>query len=452
MKYYLAALLWIVFVASTHASAAEPKPLMREFMGINGHTIQFDSALYAEVCRLARDYHPYQWDVDNVIGGPTHFPTSLTLDWKDKSGKFRDWKGPVDWQKIYGQWQKDGFEVHACLQFDGVAFNQWPDIEKNTFDYGKAFAAYCGPSHHKLVTSVEIGNEPAGNKQYSADQYKTVLRAMSRGIREGDPKLKIVSCAVQAGKGDGYCEPIDVLKGESKSYDVVNLHQYAFLAGWPSFERTYPENEKLNYLGLLQKSIDWRNENAAGKPVWLTEFGYDSSTKPPEPKNAQWKGCTDLQQAQWIVRSYLVMAELDLGRAYLYFFDDNDQPSLHASSGITRHLEPKPSYWAMRHLYHTLGDCRFSRVIEKSADVNGAYIFEFTNGKNANQLIWVAWLASGSDRTAEKKKIKLPGNLIKAERMATKKGEDTRLKMDVPPDRSVTISLSESPIFLVIKK
>jgi hypothetical protein len=37
-----------------------PKPLVRDFLGVNGHTIQFRPKLYRPVCRLARDYHPVE--------------------------------------------------------------------------------------------------------------------------------------------------------------------------------------------------------------------------------------------------------------------------------------------------------------------------------------------------------------------------------------------------------
>ena len=36
---------------------------------------------------------------------------------------------------------------------------------------------------------------------------------------------------------------------------------------------------------------------------------------------------------------------------YLYYYDDNDEPQLHGSSGITRKFIPKPAYYAMAHLY-----------------------------------------------------------------------------------------------------
>ncbi len=52
----LRSLILVSFVASTLA-AEESKPLFKDFMGVNGHTVQFKPELYKSVCRLVRDYH-----------------------------------------------------------------------------------------------------------------------------------------------------------------------------------------------------------------------------------------------------------------------------------------------------------------------------------------------------------------------------------------------------------
>lgn len=56
-----------------------------------------------------------------------------------------------------------------------------------------------------------------------------------------------------------------------------------------------------------------------------------------------WSGVTDTQQAQYPVRSLLCFAERDIKRAYLYYFNDDDKASVHASSGLTRNFELKPN-------------------------------------------------------------------------------------------------------------
>ena len=62
-----------IMITSIHTSSftrePESNPLFRDFMGINGHTVQFRPKLYAETCRLVRDYHSLGWDV----GDETHY-------------------------------------------------------------------------------------------------------------------------------------------------------------------------------------------------------------------------------------------------------------------------------------------------------------------------------------------------------------------------------------------
>ena len=42
------------------ADPASPRPTMGEFIGANGHTIQFKPELYGQVCRKVRDYHSFE--------------------------------------------------------------------------------------------------------------------------------------------------------------------------------------------------------------------------------------------------------------------------------------------------------------------------------------------------------------------------------------------------------
>lgn len=432
----------------TLAAESDAKPLMRDFIGINGHTIQFNPELYAPLCRLVRDYHPYLWDIDGTSDKLRPFPVAQHIDWEDSKGNFRPWHAPVNWHELYDSWKKEGFEIDACIQM-GAKAKDFKDLAKDSYAYGKAFAEYFGPSHHNLVTSVEIGNEPAGNKAWSEEDYKTLFVNMARGVREADPKLKILTCTTEAGETDGWSMPTDLFKDTPELYDVLNVHKYALKSHWPAFERTYPENSSVNYPATIQKTIDWRDANAPDKEVWITEFGYDASTKEPAPDNAQWKDSTDLQQAQWIIRSFLVFSGMDLDRAYLYWFNDSDTPSFHAASGVTRNFVPKPSYWAMKHLYASLGDYRFSRAVEQNPE--GAWVFEYVNGKDASDVVVVAWSATGDDRTLDHP-LQLTGKLVKAERMPTTENEDTTVKLAPANDGRVTAQLTESPLYVWLKR
>jgi serine/threonine-protein kinase ATR len=395
---------------------------MRDFMGLNVHTVQFKPALYAPVCRLVRDYHPMEWDLGKDTSHPTTFPLAINR---------------VDWGSMYGSWKKAGYEIDACLMFPP---NQWKDPAADARAYGLAFARYFGPSHQSLVTSAEIGNEPA---KYSEKQYRPLFENMAKGLRAGDPKLKIATCAVMTGKPDQWSKPMSAVAGLEDLYDILNVHSYAFKDHWPTWRRSYPEDPKIVYLKEIQSVIDWRNDHAKGKQVWLTEFGYDSSTKTPDKAGPwkDWVGVTDLQQAQYTVRSFLVLSSMDVDRAYLYFFNDKDEPQLHGASGITRNFKPKPAFHAMAHLYKTLGDYRFVKAISKQEDL---YCYQYDNASKPNEKIYVAWSPTGQ---GEVKNLPLPAAVYRAEQMPTTPGEAPVVKFKSVPN-GIEIEVSQSPLYL----
>lgn len=438
--------------ASAATAAEKEKPLMRDFMGINAHSVQFKAELYAPVCRLVRDYHNIDWDVNDDSSAQTTFPHALkAIHWKDDSGKFRDWRGPVDWQQIYSEWIAAGFEIDACLSLGNFTIDKWNNPEEDAYRYGKDFAEYFGPSGpNKLVTSVEIGNEPAGQDRFSEEDYLAIFEPMARGIREGDPELLILTCTAAAPEPDPWSHNLNIFRDHGDLYDVINIHHYTMPKGWPTWERVNPEDAEAGYGPILEKTVRWRDQYAPGKQIWITEFGYDASTQDPDPEGPMkdWIDSTDLEQAQWIVRSFLCLAQLDVDRAYLYWFNDSDTPSFHAASGITRKLEPKMSYWAMRHLYQNLGDYRFGKIVRRTKD---CFIYEFVHGDDPSQVVWVAWSPTRGDKTTTQS-IKLPGQLVKAERMPTTEAEAAPVELTQADSGTVKLPVTESPLYLWVQE
>jgi len=428
--------LLTLLAASAQAAppaAAKAHPLLRDFIGLNVHTVQFKPELYAPVCRVVRDYHPLEWDVGRDTSRATTFPMAANR---------------VDWGSMYGSWAKAGFTIDACIMFDGIAADHWKDPARDAHAYGEAFARAFGPSADKpLVASAEIGNEPS---KYSVAQYRTLFENMAKGFRAGDPKLKIATCAVMTGKPDQWSKPMEAVAGLEDLYDVVNLHSYAFKDKWPTWRRSYPEDPDIVWLKEVRSVIDWRNEHAPGKQVWLTEFGYDSATHPPAKDGPwkDWQGVTDEQQAQYIVRSFLVLSALDLDRANLYFFNDKDEAQLHGASGITRNFKPKPSYYAMSQLYRELGDYRFTRVLAQTA--GDLYCYEYENPAKPGQRAYVAWspTAGGPNRTH---RLPLPTevipNLARAQRMATASGDPTSATWKVA-GTAIEMEIGPSPVYI----
>lgn len=367
------------FLTLSHSSFAQPaeRPLFRDFVGLCGHTVQFKPDLYQPVCRVVRDYHPVKWDLAD--------DTSVMPEWPFA-------KNRVSWEQVYRSWHDKGLSISVCFQFDDMKATDWKDIERDACAYAKGFAENFGPGGKwPFVHCVEIGNEPG---HLDDATYLRLFKAMAAGIREGNPKLKIATCNTEAGGSDRYWKGADIFKPHLESIDVLRIHRYALKEGWPTWRRSYPEDSSVPYLSKIQDMIDWRDKHAAGREMWVSEFGWDCSTQKPDPKGdmAKFITCTDDEQAMWLVRSYFLFAEMGIDKAFIFFFNDDDKPSFHACSGITRRFQPKPAYHAIAWMLGHLADYRFSRALHKSE--KDGYVFEFTAEKAGSPRILAAWHAT----------------------------------------------------------
>lgn len=429
-------LLCLCALAMGRAGAAEPtappRPLFRDFMGLNGHTVQFRPQLYRPVATLARDYHPAEWDLGQDSDFAPPFPFA---------------RNRVDWSQVYGSWRREGWRTDACVMFESLPRERWKALAADARAYAERFARALGPSSTKaLVETVEIGNEPG---KFSDADYRVVFENMARGFKAGDSRLRVATCALTTGPSQAYAKSVECLAGLEALYDVLNVHTYAELEGWPTWRRSYPEDPRLkHYLPDARRLCEWRDRQAPGKEVWITEFGYDATTRAPDPKTEfkQWVGVSEEQQAQWIVRSWLVFASLPVQRAYLYFFNDEDEPHVHGASGLTRHFQPKPAFHAAAHLQRTLGDYRFSRVVlERPGDV---LLYEFSHGTDSRRRLWVAWSPTGSQRTVTFELPRFDGAIERAERMPLRADEPPGVPL-APENRQIL--LSESPLYLFLR-
>ncbi|HEY3965560.1 MAG TPA: hypothetical protein VGM05_13470 [Planctomycetaceae bacterium] len=422
--------------SATGADPADQRPLMREFIGVNGHTVQFRPALYAAVCRKVRDYHNFEWDMGKETDFVTRFPEA---------------RNRVNWDQVYGSWQQSGFETDVCVMFNDTPPDLWKDLPKDAQAYGLALARAFGPSSpKKLVSSVEIGNEP-GN--YDDEQYQRLFESLANGLRAGDPQLKVATCNMTVGKSGKYEKSVACVAGLESLYDVLTIHTYAMAEGWPTWKRSYPEDPKIDFLKPVEALITWRNAHANGKEIWVTEFGWDASTKPNLKTGdfAKWEGnVSDEKQAQYLVRAFLVFAALDVGRAYLYFFNDADEPSFHASSGITRNFVPKPSFHALAHLYKTLAEYRFHRILRKTE--GDVYAYEFIHGSDPKKKIIVFWSPTGSGRRgAVDLSIGAAAKIVQTERMPLTAGNAAPIRTKLQSG-TVHCELDESPGYLWIEE
>lgn len=420
---------FLCLLALPLAAIAE-KPVFNDFMGLCVHTVQFKPELYEPVTRLVRDYHSVHWDLDDDTQASIDFPFA---------------KNRVQWEKMYGRWVEAGYEIDAALMFNNLNAEDWKDLPADAERYAQAFAKFFGPSSRNLVTSAEVGNEPG---HYSDEDYARLFRAFATGLRQGDPKLKILTSNLTTGESTKYAKNIDLLKDMGELYDVLKVHTYAQVEGWPTWERSYPEDPDIDFLEKVQAVIDWRNEHATGKEVWITEFGWDATTAPQQKEGTfkDWVGSTETEQARYLVRAFLCFSAMDVQRAYIYFFNDNNAASVHASSGLTRKYEPKPAFYAVAHLCATLGDYRFTRVREEKP--GELYVYEYQSATDPKQFIWAAWSPTGEDREASVELNTGSGKVEKIERMPLKAEAVETVKWKSPRNGAIELTVTESPAYI----
>jgi hypothetical protein len=378
--------LLLLTAAGLHAAP----PPFSEFTGLCGHTVQFRPDLYKPVCTWVRDYHPVSWDLEKDTGVLPEWPFA---------------KNRVSWEQVYGSWHRAGLKTTASLMIDEM-HRDWKDMPRDARAYAKSFAEQFGPGgKYPYVEWVEIGNEPG---LYDDASYRVLFEAMARGIREGNPRLKIMPCNTEM-ESDRYWKGVHVLKGMEDLYDGLQIHRYAIAEGWPVWRRSYPEDPSVPWLGAVRKLLDWRDSHAKGKPVWVTEFGWDSSTQQPDPKGewAKWKGSTDSEQARWIVRAFFIFARMGVDKAFVYFFNDDDKPQLHACSGLTRNFKPKPAWHAVAWMLKSLGRHRFHRALRES--MTEGYVYEFAPDTPGGDPVFAVWHPT---RESVELSVSLPGHTL----------------------------------------
>lgn len=225
-----------------------------------------------------------------------------------------------------------------------------------------------------------------------------------QALREGDPRLKIATCNVTTRKGGKYDKPIELFRPRLQQVDLFTVHTYAQTEAWPTWRRTFPESPATPYLEDVRKVVAWRDAHAPGKPVWVTEFGGDRATSLADRKGdfAKWEGnVSDTVQAAYLLRSIPLFLAEGVERAHIYFYDDKDEPKLHAASGILRHGQPKLSWYALRQMQNLLGDAKLERLDHQ----DGLYIATW---RKADGKVWLMLWTAEKDRATSTRALSLP--------------------------------------------
>ncbi len=406
---YAKAVQWEFKVYDRHGPFGPPYPMppneksLADRLGINGiwgwgfntysdHLPEGEGPFrYRHIATKARNYHEMLWDIENP-------GQKADYDKMARGGgtAAHEW---LNWDREYKQWQKAGLELSASVMFTNktVPVTEWGNAQEDAYQYAFDFAAHFGEKG--LVQLLEAGNEPW---DYPPGFYPVLLEGFARGAKEGSDKIRVIPAALQASfpmhDGHAYNNYIgDNIPASALPWlDGLNVHLYAHAFNHEGIRiSTHPESKRSGMHGI-RNMIRYRDANLPGKPVHVTEFGYDSRGADEECPHSE---CvSELQQAVWGVRAALMLLRYGAEDVYWYFFaNEYTAAALHTRSGLTGSVntgfQPKAAFYAFEKLIKILGNYQLYDVLYENDE---AVVYRFMHKETGSQKV-IAWRPVGGD-------------------------------------------------------
>lgn len=322
-----------------------------------------------------------------------------------------------------------------------------------------------------LIKYYEDDNEPDYNwktPQWTATNYAKYCNAVHDGfgvqtdvdhpllgIKSVDAEAKHVMAGM-ALSDTTYLNTVLKLSANRIPFDVLNLHWYC-----SDHTNSYsPEHEKYGFEASYRNFFKWKNRNLPNTPVWMTEFGWDTFLASDNKHSYTY--APELQQANYILRSYLVLLKMGFEKAFLFMDTDTDSKSIvqYSASGLlsdknTKFIR-KPSFYYLATMQNLLGKTQLTKANEYKtlSGENEIYCIEFFNPSNSERVFaaWTRRANSNADNGA-KTTYQLKPGYTPTYAYAVKPvdgdldGDTLSFSGNI---QSINLNLTETPQFLVI--
>ena len=464
------------------------KITMADYMGVNSNVAAYDNKYLADLSKCVkwiREYHDwsqyeaannyYKWD--NITTQPQGYTWPPHTDYMiacrtlgmnvliDVLGK-PDWAGtsPIPVNTGTGSNASDYIEK---LEFIGQLVARYGSKKIATSLLETADKA----TGLNLIKYYEDDNEPDytwKSPLWPAVNYAKYCNAVHDGFGvtpdANHPLLGIKSVdpdAIHVMAGLASADTIyvnTVLKSSNGRvpFDILNVHWYC-----TDFSKAYsPENEKYGYEVSFRKFFKWRDRNLPNIPVWITEFGWD--TYLASNNTHSYTYAPALQQANYLMRSYLVLLKLGFGKSFLFMDTDTDSKNVlqYSSSGLLADKNSKyirkTSFYYLATMQNVLGKAEFSKVVsyKEPSGANEVYCFGFINPVTSENVfaLWTRKSNSGTDDGTKTSYQFNPG--YQAAYAYSVVPVDQDMDGDTihynTASQTIDLNLSETPQFLVV--
>jgi Glycosyl hydrolase catalytic core len=210
----------------------------------------------------------------------------------------------------------------------------------------------------------------------SALDYARICNAIYEGIHLTLLRGEQVACGVTTARGNNAprtrrpsVAPIGFLRAAKaagmRTFDAYAHHPYSgdrrFAPG------AKPRNPRAVTLGNIQRLINEVNRLYGPKPIWITEYGYETSP-PDRVFGVNWR-----QQANYLRQAYGIARRNPRIEMLLWFLSrDEARPTGWASGFVSASGKRKPSFWA----FQTLAKAARKRQVQMTRSVRRAQVVD----------------------------------------------------------------------------
>ena len=233
---------------------------------------------------------------------------------------------------------------------------------------------------------------------------------------------------------------------------MINVHYYSFGPGAPK-PALSPEDDQVQ--AKLAAVVAYRDQNLPGKPVWWTEFGYDTYANSPLHAPALGSNSAFIVQGQWLVRDLLAALAAGIERATLFELDDTCTPpasacdTQFATAGLLADpgSAPKPAWYFLATFR-----ARLQTMVYAGAPPSGqpdVSIAQFKDTRSAGGAL-VVWAPTSKATVHAGYSLALPAGASSASAVALVDKQATGVETALTPAAgAVTLDVSETPTIVL---
>jgi hypothetical protein len=474
--------------------------LVRDFLGVNAF---IDDPLdKLTPIGTVREYHNWGWLADNYAAGPAYPNMRYTFM------NFNGW----DWDMYFAGIKAAGASAFPAVQ-GGVPWINGGAVPPIAQGADKtAAASYVAHGDVMFQIAARYGstkvadaklelkanqtrvsglgtveyfedfNEQDNAPGFTGDAFAAMASADydgdqmrlgdTIGVKNADPNAKLVmgglSGAYPTANGkwvDSITVFLDAMRAWSAAHrggsfpaDVINVHLYSFgPGGMPPAPAVSPEADGVK--DKLASVVAYRDKNLPGKPVWWTEFGYDTFDQSPLHAPAIGGNSAEVVQAQWLVREFLAGAAAGIDRATLYVLRDDchttdvqcHPETQFATCGLTTikgEWTPKPSWFFLATFRARLGTMVFAG--EQTSGNPSVSVYRFKDTQSAGGAL-VVWSPTSNANTVPAYSLALPAGVTTAKEVLLVDQQANGMEQALTPSGGkVMVDVTETPAIVLV--